>query len=924
MITAVNLATDSELLAAYVRQQDDAAFAELISRHGPMVYRTCLRLLRDAHESEDASQAVFIALATKACGLKSGDLAPWLHRVAHLVAAETVRKRMRRSKREEEFFLNEPAAAGEDTTSAILAAAEHLLDQLPFRYRQAVVLRYLEGKSQEESAQLAGCPVGTLKQRASRGIEKLRQHLVKRGFDMPGLALVGLLEAEAKLKLPETLLPTILAAVKTAAATGAAATAGTSSAIALAKGALKAMFWTKVKMMALAGGVAVVVAGVPVAAHFAFADDRSQKTNTPSAAAGFEEIVTTNAIFAGCFLLPQSGGKETTDHLLLLGREQATNSGILCSLLCWNMRDNKLEWQSVQPLFPLTEGAVDARGAGSLLKEALVAGNIVVAGGPQCMLAVDHRSGVDIGSDGKKYTKWGLFVSPTNSTKCICGAAMCNDSLVLCLPRSSTAIDPKSGQALWTADEKGEFYSGPYSFKDRVIVIRDAPAEIVVRDAATGHSVTNLSLPGLTRSRKHPAAILGNTMSGLKEKYPVAFAGNYLVTTDGKNYNVADLETLESKRSLPVTKLDPAIEPAMRFWMNERYLFVLKPYYSVLENVIFDLRSGEMLWRQREGGKRVDAGSQRSDARKEPPAVGSVLDSVVFADGRIYGVPVESSPGSRGGGRQKGIDVVCLDQATGKKVATISDIGLTASQYAALCCQRDGYVLATLRDGRGMEFREIETATSQTVRRLRADTGRDGISSVAQGPYLAILAPPELRFQGPGVKKAVSAGSASQAAIRYGRLLAQMALLCGKQNADTQDVGRVTEIAQELNKLGALPEMTRPSPDTWPSAVQIFLGELGINPPKEQLIPAALLFQKLNNADTKMSINCGVGSGLTLEMSDNLLSVCNDAMAFLPEPDRKKLAALVHFKRLGSTPQSKDDGSGKSLPGIVEKDGRIE
>jgi DNA-directed RNA polymerase specialized sigma24 family protein len=54
--------TDAEWLQVYVDQGSDLAFEQIVSRHGPMVYRHCFRLLHDAHEAKDTSQAVFIVL----------------------------------------------------------------------------------------------------------------------------------------------------------------------------------------------------------------------------------------------------------------------------------------------------------------------------------------------------------------------------------------------------------------------------------------------------------------------------------------------------------------------------------------------------------------------------------------------------------------------------------------------------------------------------------------------------------------------------------------------------------------------------------------------------------------------------------------------------------------------------------------------
>ena len=83
---------DGPLLERFARRGHEgsgtSAFAVLVERHGPMVWRVCRATIRDEHEAEDAFQAVFLVLARKARTLWVRDsLGPWLHAVALRTAA---------------------------------------------------------------------------------------------------------------------------------------------------------------------------------------------------------------------------------------------------------------------------------------------------------------------------------------------------------------------------------------------------------------------------------------------------------------------------------------------------------------------------------------------------------------------------------------------------------------------------------------------------------------------------------------------------------------------------------------------------------------------------------------------------------------------------------------------------------------------
>src|SRR5689334_2549705 len=93
--------SDGQLLARFVAARDEASFAALGRRHGPMVLAVCRRVLHDFHDAEDAFQATFLVLARKAASVIKGEsVGCWLHGVAYRTAREASELSARRRARE--------------------------------------------------------------------------------------------------------------------------------------------------------------------------------------------------------------------------------------------------------------------------------------------------------------------------------------------------------------------------------------------------------------------------------------------------------------------------------------------------------------------------------------------------------------------------------------------------------------------------------------------------------------------------------------------------------------------------------------------------------------------------------------------------------------------------------------------------------
>jgi RNA polymerase sigma factor (sigma-70 family) len=252
--------TDAQLLDAFVRRGDEAAFELLVWRHAAMVLAACRRVLRDRHEAEDAFQATFLVFVRKAACIGKGDsVGSWLHRVASRIA---LRARSRAAKRPRGPLTGEdvPARAASDEVlwRDLRPVLEEEVERLPEKYRRPFVLCYLEGHTNEQAARQLGCPKGTVLSRLVRGRERLRTRLARRGVVLSGGLLATILMSKAATaSVPAALVRlTVKAAIPFAAGNAAAGLVSARTA-AWTEGALNAMFMTRLKMSA---AIALVVA----------------------------------------------------------------------------------------------------------------------------------------------------------------------------------------------------------------------------------------------------------------------------------------------------------------------------------------------------------------------------------------------------------------------------------------------------------------------------------------------------------------------------------------------------------------------------------------------------------------------------------------------------------------------------------------
>jgi RNA polymerase sigma factor (sigma-70 family) len=251
--------------------ETEAALGALVKRHGPMVWGVCRRILRNYHDAEDAFQATFLVLVRKAASIASRELlANWLYGVAHQTALKTRTTAANRRGRERQVMeMPEPVTAEPDLWNDLQPLLDQELSHLPDKYRIAIVLCDLEGKTRKEAARQLGVPEGTLAARVARARVILAKRLTRHGLVMAGGAL-GMMLAQkvASAGVPAPVVSSTTKVASLFAAGQAVATAVVSTRIAaLTEGVLKSMLISKLKatvVLMLAVGALGITAGALV------------------------------------------------------------------------------------------------------------------------------------------------------------------------------------------------------------------------------------------------------------------------------------------------------------------------------------------------------------------------------------------------------------------------------------------------------------------------------------------------------------------------------------------------------------------------------------------------------------------------------------------------------------------------------------
>jgi RNA polymerase sigma factor (sigma-70 family) len=274
-VQAERPAPDGELLRRFIAGQDEVAFAELVRRHGKLVFGVARHILGNGHDAEDVFQATFLILARKAASVRRAPaLGAWLHGVAVRVARKASVSAARRRQRERQAALPALVADADDAPGELCQRLDAEIAALPEALRLPLVLCALQGRTHEQAAIQLGWRPSTLKARLHRAREALRRRLARQGLIASALQVL----APITVPVPDALASSTVRLAVLFARGPAKEYACAASALALARGGMQLMFWTRMKALL---AVLLVVALTGAGTGFLLRTDRLAPAAAP-------------------------------------------------------------------------------------------------------------------------------------------------------------------------------------------------------------------------------------------------------------------------------------------------------------------------------------------------------------------------------------------------------------------------------------------------------------------------------------------------------------------------------------------------------------------------------------------------------------------------------------------------------------------
>jgi RNA polymerase sigma factor (sigma-70 family) len=184
--------TDDDVIDQFLTGREidsNHAIRILLKHHGPMVLGVCRQVLDREADAEDTFQLTFLILARKAASVRNqANLGAWLHEVAYGTALKMRVGTNHCRSLERQSMMTSPSEFMPDgrrhdaAWNELRPVLHDEVHRLPDKYRVPIILSFLQGKTNEEVAELLQWPIGTVRGRLLKARSLLRSRLLRRGM----------------------------------------------------------------------------------------------------------------------------------------------------------------------------------------------------------------------------------------------------------------------------------------------------------------------------------------------------------------------------------------------------------------------------------------------------------------------------------------------------------------------------------------------------------------------------------------------------------------------------------------------------------------------------------------------------------------------------------------------------------------------
>lgn len=284
--------------------------------------------------------------------------------------------------------------------------------------------------------------------------------------------------------------------------------------------------------------------------------------------------------------LTRHGDRSAQSGLIFVGGRTKKRLDNKFSLECWDIQKRSIRWEQKN---------IRLKGKGNELgfQEAYLRGDQVITHGKYDVLAF----GVEKGElQWRERLPYDLNLQSLRIVQ---------DLLLLFGASHTLALDARTGKHVWDAAEIGELYSPPYLRKDVLINVRREPFGVSFRALGSGRLIRHLNLPDLNTETSHPLLSEKSSQGMLKAgvssaALPIACQGDLLILSDDLYYLAVDLKTMAMRWKRKIDNHVPGTSPAIRFFLHEPYLLVLKSDFGKPTLYLIDSRTGAVKWKKPE------------------------------------------------------------------------------------------------------------------------------------------------------------------------------------------------------------------------------------------------------------------------------------------------------------------------------------